>query len=143
MTGLRTMGLLMTAALVAAACSASAEPTTTTSAPATTATTTLPPLTTTLIPSTTAAPETSSTTILSAPPAVLVSNPDGVFLIASETRQLITGPVAFAVDDTLSNHTAALIEPGSEWNLQFWYRDPQPVGHGFNLTDALHATFCP
>ena len=100
MTGLRTMGLLMTAALVAAACSASAEPTTTTSAPATTATTTLPPLTTTLIPSTTAAPETSSTTILSAPPAVLVSNPDGVFLIASETRQLITGPVAFAVDDT-------------------------------------------
>jgi ribosomal protein L14 len=38
---------------------------------------------------------------------------------------------------------ASLIQRGSQWNFQFWYRDPQPVGHGFNLSNALQATFCP
>ena len=36
------------------------------------------------------------------------------------------------------------ILPGSTWNFQFWYRDPAgPLGNGFNLSDALSATFCP
>jgi hypothetical protein len=34
------------------------------------------------------------------------------------------------------------ITPGSTWNFQYWYRDPN-VGAGFNLSDALSATFCP
>lgn len=54
-----------------------------------------------------------------------------------------SGAASYALDfdDPLSS--AALIEPGSGWNFQLWYRDPQPVGHGFNLTDALHVQFCP
>jgi len=32
---------------------------------------------------------------------------------------------------------------GDTTNIQFWYRDPQGVGVGFNLTDALEVTFCP
>jgi hypothetical protein len=35
------------------------------------------------------------------------------------------------------------ITPGSTWNFQFWYRDPQGGGHGFNLSDGLEVTFCP
>jgi len=33
------------------------------------------------------------------------------------------------------------ITGGSTWNFQFWYRDP--VGAGFNLSDALNVVFCP
>lgn len=35
------------------------------------------------------------------------------------------------------------ILPGSTWNFQCWYRDPAAGGAGFNLSDALSATFCP
>ena len=52
-----------------------------------------------------------------------------------------TGSLALDFTDPLS--AASLISAGSTWNFQFWYRDPQPVGHGFNLTDALSAQFCP
>lgn len=45
----------------------------------------------------------------------------------------------------LSNPLApeALITGYSRWNFQFWYRDPQSLGSGMNLSDALSATFCP
>lgn len=33
------------------------------------------------------------------------------------------------------------ITPGSTWYFQFWYRDPAAGGSGFNLSDALSATF--
>jgi len=37
----------------------------------------------------------------------------------------------------------APILPASTWNFQFWYRDPGgPGGTGFNLSDAISATFC-
>jgi len=52
------------------------------------------------------------------------------------------GSASYALDFTNPASAASLIEPGSEWNFQLWYRDPQAVGHGFNLTDALHAAFC-
>ena len=32
---------------------------------------------------------------------------------------------------------------GDTTNFQLWYRDPQPVGFGFNLTNALEVTLCP
>jgi hypothetical protein len=35
------------------------------------------------------------------------------------------------------------ITANSTWNFQYWYRDPAFGGAGFNLTDALHVTFCP
>jgi len=37
---------------------------------------------------------------------------------------------------------AGQILPGSTWNFQFWYRDPQAGGSGFNFTDAIEVTFC-
>jgi len=36
----------------------------------------------------------------------------------------------------------ALVTPGSNWNFQFYYRDPG-VGAGFNSSDALSIVFCP
>ncbi|HJO27691.1 MAG TPA: hypothetical protein QF730_10640, partial [Planctomycetota bacterium] len=38
---------------------------------------------------------------------------------------------------------AGQITSGSTWNFQYWYRDPTPVGYGFNLSDGLEVTFCP
>ncbi len=34
------------------------------------------------------------------------------------------------------------LDPGSEWNFQFWYRDPPGGSVGFNLSDAVNVTFC-
>jgi len=37
-----------------------------------------------------------------------------------------------------------LLESGSTWNFQWWYRDPAgPGGDGFNLSDAVEVTFAP
>ena len=33
------------------------------------------------------------------------------------------------------------IVAGSTWNFQYWYRDPNAGGAGFNLTDALSIAF--
>lgn len=38
---------------------------------------------------------------------------------------------------------AGSILPGSEWNFQFWFRDPPGGPSGFNLSDGLNVTFCP
>ena len=35
------------------------------------------------------------------------------------------------------------IEVGSTWNFQLWYRDPAGGGPGFNLSNALQASFTP
>jgi hypothetical protein len=35
------------------------------------------------------------------------------------------------------------ITAGSTWNFQYWYRDPQGGGSGFNLSDAAEVTFIP
>ena len=34
------------------------------------------------------------------------------------------------------------VAAGETFNFQYWYRDPQPVGYGYNLSDALEITFC-
>lgn len=40
-----------------------------------------------------------------------------------------------------------LFTPGSSWNFQFWYRNPQALAQGapstFNLSNALHVEFAP
>ena len=35
------------------------------------------------------------------------------------------------------------IQPGSEWSAQFWFRDVQAGGSGFNLSDAVRMRFRP
>ena len=37
---------------------------------------------------------------------------------------------------------AMVIEPGSTWNFQAWFRDPAAGGSAFNLSDGLHVPFC-
>ena len=54
-----------------------------------------------------------------------------------------TGASSLALDYTNPLSPASLIQPGSVWNFQFLYRDPQLAGSGFNLSDALQATFAP
>lgn len=51
------------------------------------------------------------------------------------------GTVSLAVDNTAFPVNGAWA-PGTNWKLQYWYRDPT-VGVGFNLTDALSVTFLP
>jgi len=63
--------------------------------------------------------------------------------LAPVVRLDASGAGSFALDFTDPLSPASLIHPGSNWNFQFWYRDPQTVGHGFNLSDALRAQFCP
>ena len=38
---------------------------------------------------------------------------------------------------------AGMVTPGSTWNFQAWFRDTPAGGAGFNLTNALSATFLP
>ena len=38
---------------------------------------------------------------------------------------------------------AGAIQAGSTWRFQLWYRDPAGGGDGFNLSNALRATFAP
>jgi hypothetical protein len=62
-------------------------------------------------------------------------------------RPLVTvdalGRGSLALDFTDPLAPEAVIAVGSQWNFQYWYRDPQTVGHGFNLSDALAVSFCP
>jgi hypothetical protein len=44
----------------------------------------------------------------------------------------------FSVPGTLSDN----LDPGEQWNFQFWFRDPAAGGATFNLSDALEVTFC-
>lgn len=53
------------------------------------------------------------------------------------------GAGSFAVDYTDATSPASTITALSEWNFQFWYRDPQSVGPQFNLSNAIHLHFCP
>jgi len=53
------------------------------------------------------------------------------------------GTCSCPLDFTDPSSPASSIQPGVELHFQLWYRDPQPVAHGFNLTDALTARFCP
>ena len=53
------------------------------------------------------------------------------------------GACLYPLDFSDASNKESIISPASEWNFQFWYRDPQPVGHGFNFTDALDVHFCP
>ena len=52
------------------------------------------------------------------------------------------GSVSLAVDFENPQVPAAEITAGSTWNFQYWYRDPVTLS-GFNLSNALNATFVP
>ena len=53
--------------------------------------------------------------------------------------------LAQVVTRDMASHSAefAAFAPGSSWNYQFWYRDPDAGGAMFNLSDGLHVTFAP
>jgi hypothetical protein len=53
------------------------------------------------------------------------------------------GAGSYAVDFTDPLSPASTIQGLDERRFQFWYRDPQPVGFGFNLSNALRIKFCP
>lgn len=40
-------------------------------------------------------------------------------------------------------HEYTAFTPGSNWNFQFWYRNPQAGGAKFNLSNGLNVTFAP
>jgi hypothetical protein len=52
------------------------------------------------------------------------------------------GDVWVALDITSPPQSSGQITAGSTWNFQFWYRDPGHGAAGYNLTDALSASFC-
>ena len=54
-----------------------------------------------------------------------------------------TGSGAVSLQFDFTSPPLDQISPGDRFNFQFWYRDPQPVGYGHNLSDALEITFCP
>jgi len=39
--------------------------------------------------------------------------------------------------------TPQRIQAGESWYFQFWFRDPQAGGSGYNFSSALEISFCP
>jgi len=58
---------------------------------------------------------------------------------------VISSPWGEAIHSVDNTHPTNLsnIQPGSNWNFQFWYRDPAAGGATFNLSDALSVPFIP
>ena len=52
------------------------------------------------------------------------------------------GEAIHNLDNTDPTHVAN-IQAGTNWNFQFWYRDPAGGGATFNLSDALMIPFGP
>jgi hypothetical protein len=44
---------------------------------------------------------------------------------------------------TVTPHEYVAFSAGSNWNFQFWYRNPQAGGANFNLSNGLNVTFAP
>jgi hypothetical protein len=65
--------------------------------------------------------------------------PPGIFKMP--TQHLGTGTVV----RTISAHPTdfSLFTPGSNWNFQFWYRDPNQLPARFNLSDGMNVVFAP
>jgi hypothetical protein len=53
------------------------------------------------------------------------------------------GQVAYAIDNTNIPQPAGQLNAGDTRHFQFWFRDPNAGGAGFNLSDALTVSFCP
>jgi len=54
------------------------------------------------------------------------------------------GTASYVIDNTSPPQPSHQIQVGSQWNFQYWYRDPGgPGGTSFNLTNGLSLTFCP
>ncbi|MAE29761.1 MAG: hypothetical protein CMJ87_12405 [Planctomycetes bacterium] len=53
------------------------------------------------------------------------------------------GNALYALDISAPFQSAGTIVPGSNWNFQYWYRDPLGLLSSHNLSDALSITFCP
>ena len=74
---------------------------------------------------------------------------DGVLCVTGGVQRLpvVTtdafGTVDFDLDLSAPPSPAGQITAGSTWFFQFWYRDPAAGASGFNLSNALGATFCP
>lgn len=57
--------------------------------------------------------------------------------------QIDAGGNALRFLDLQAPPLSNLIGAGDTRDFQFWYRDPNAGGAGFNLTDAIEITFCP
>lgn len=75
---------------------------------------------------------------------------EGFLCVSGNQKRLLpavflnaSGAGSYQVNFADPNSPASTIQPLSEYNFQFWYRDPQLVGTGFNLSSALHLHFCP
>ncbi len=83
------------------------------------------------------------------PDALQLPFGDGFRCVGGQTIRLPivstdgAGTASYAIDYTNPPEPAGEITARSSWNFQFWYRDPAAGGAGFNLSDALEATFCP
>jgi hypothetical protein len=83
------------------------------------------------------------------PDALQLPFGDGFRCIDGQTFRLpvvttdVTGTASYAIDYTNPQEPAGEITALSSWRFQFWYRDPAAGGAGFNLSDAIEATFCP
>lgn len=56
-------------------------------------------------------------------------------------QRLMPGMISMGMGRAPSEFS--MLQPGSSWNFQFWYRNSAAGGVGFNLSDALHVEFAP
>lgn len=68
----------------------------------------------------------------------------GIFRLAPLQSDFV-GDVYRPIDMTAApfNSGTGAWTAGSQWYMQFWYRDPAAGGAGFNLSNALDITVCP
>jgi hypothetical protein len=67
---------------------------------------------------------------------------DGNLCVAGGVRRLAAVPTD-AQGQALFTPDLAGLFPGETRTFQYWFRDPLPIGFGWNLSDAIEAFFCP
>jgi hypothetical protein len=67
----------------------------------------------------------------------------GVFRLQPFVTGISHGGISLDFSQPPLSGGPGMITPGSTWNFQAWYRDTPAGGAGFNLSNALSATFVP
>lgn len=95
---------------------------------------------------TSALPNTGFALTIMSQTSALSSLGDGFLCVGGTITRLGVAPIANGTSAFTLNFNAwpiaVLIDAGETWHFQTWFRDAQPGGAGYNLSNGLRVTFC-